>query len=79
MELLAKKIEERFSRLADAYMYFSTYATRVGQGAKGPVKVPLALDNTNDHFYHEARSPFDNSITLNDFIVAADSMRLKLT
>lgn len=26
IELLAKKIEERFHRVADAYVYFSTYA-----------------------------------------------------
>jgi EF-hand domain pair len=26
MELLAKKIEERFAKVSDAYIYFATYA-----------------------------------------------------
>lgn len=30
VEILAKKIEERFFKIADAYMYFSTYSTHPG-------------------------------------------------
>jgi hypothetical protein len=28
MELLAKKIEERFNKVAEAYIYFATYALK---------------------------------------------------
>jgi hypothetical protein len=30
LEILAKKIEEKFHKVADAYMYFSTYSTHPG-------------------------------------------------
>ena len=33
MELLAKKIEERFSKVAEAYIYFSGFSKRKDKGS----------------------------------------------
>lgn len=60
MELLAKKIEERFNRVSDAYLYFATYAAEHSG-------------------YNKDKGPHHNRLSLNDFIVAAESLRLKMT
>jgi hypothetical protein len=62
MELLAKKIEERFVRVSDAYVHFVTYSGSAS--INGSLGTNLAMSN---------------SISLENFIVAAESLRIKLT